>query len=82
MDIRPVTYNLKDDSQRVYAGFIAEEIADAGLTEFVSYNDSNEPESLNYSSMVVLCVSAIKEQQAIIQDLQSRLSALEAAQQA
>jgi hypothetical protein len=56
---------------------IAEEVHDAGLTEFVQYNDDGEPDALAYGNMVSLCIKAIQEQQAIITALETRLSALE-----
>ena len=34
---------------------------DIGLTEFVQYNDSNQPDALHYGNMVALLTNAIKE---------------------
>jgi hypothetical protein len=56
---------------------IAEEVHDAGLTEFVAYNDDNEPDALAYGNMVSLCIKAIQEQQATITALEARIAALE-----
>jgi hypothetical protein len=67
LTLRPVTYkgNGKIDGDTVFGGLIAEEVHDAGLTEFVVYNEENEPDALAYSNMVSLCVKAIQEQQTI-----------------
>ena len=63
------TGEFADD--KTYAGFIAEDIHALGLTEFVEYNDANEPDALNYASMVALMAKAI-------QDLNAKVEALEA----
>jgi hypothetical protein len=86
LTLRPVTYkgNSDADGDTVYGGLIAEEVHDAGLTEFVVYNEDDEPDALAYSNMVSLCVKAIQEQQALIQaqattitDLTARIETLE-----
>ena len=61
-----------------FGGLIAEEVHDAGLTEFVTYNDDNQPDALAYGNMVSLCIKAIQEQQATITALEARIAALEA----
>jgi len=69
--LRPVFFNSKnEDDSKTYAGLIAEEVHDAGFTEFVEYNDAGEPDAVFYANMVALC---IKE----IQDLKARVAALE-----
>jgi trimeric autotransporter adhesin len=77
MTLRPVTYKGNNDGDTVFGGLIAEEVHDAGLTEFVEYNDENQPDSLAYGNMVSLCIKAIQEQQTIIDDLKSRIETLE-----
>lgn len=84
-NLRPVTFksvNLDDDN--TYAGFIAEEVHDAGLTEFVFYLDG-QPDALHYPYMISLAVAAIKELsgqvtalKAEVAGLESRVTALEA----
>ena len=78
--LRPVTYkgNNDDDGNTVFGGLIAEEVHDAGLTEFVQYNDDDEPDALAYGNMVSLCIKAIQEQQETIKKLEARIAALEA----
>ena len=61
----------------VHGGLIAEEVHDAGLTEFVQYADDGTPDALAYGHMVSLCVKAIQEQQALIQQLTARVAQLE-----
>ena len=79
LTLRPVTYKGNSDGDTVFGGLIAEEVHDAGLTEFVQYNDDNEPDSLAYANMVSLCIKAIQEQQATITALEARIAALEGA---
>jgi len=75
--LRPVNYKGNNDGDTVFYGLIAEEVHDAGLTEFVEYNDENQPDGLRYPHMVSLCIKAIQEQQTIIDDLKSRIETLE-----
>ena len=78
MQLRPVTYQGIRDPGKVWGGFIAEEIEALGLTEFVVYDDQNRPDGLAYGNMTALLTKAIQEQQAMIEDLKTRLAALEA----
>jgi hypothetical protein len=80
MVLRPVTYKGKgkDDGDKVFGGLIAEEVHDAGLTEFVQYTDDGSPDALAYGHMVSLAFKAIQEQQAIIESLKTRIETLEA----
>jgi hypothetical protein len=77
LKLRSVTYEGKSemDSGKTFGGFIAEEVHDAGLTEFVQYAEDGSPDALAYGNMVALCVKAIQEQQAIIESLKARLDA-------
>jgi len=78
LTLRPVTYKSNNDGDTIFGGLIAEEVHDAGLTEFVQYNDDDEPDALAYGNMVSLCIKAIQEQQATITALTARIEALEA----
>jgi hypothetical protein len=73
--LRPVTYRGKEDGEQVFGGLIAEEVHTLGLTEFVQYDENNEPDALAYGPLVSLAFKAIQEQQAIINDLKARLDA-------
>jgi hypothetical protein len=80
LKLRSVTYksnNTKIDGDKTFGGFIAEEVHDIGLTEFVHYDTNDEPKSLHYANMVSLLTKAIQEQQGIIDSLTARLDALE-----
>ena len=59
-----------------FAGFIAEEVHAAGLTEFVQYADDGTPDALGYAQMTALLVKAIQEQQAMIAALQATVAKL------
>ena len=71
--LRPVNYKGNNDGETVFYGLIAEEVHDAGLTEFVEYNDENQPDGLRYPHMVSLCIKAIQEQQEQIDELKAKL---------
>jgi uncharacterized protein YaiE (UPF0345 family) len=77
--LRSVTYAGKNDPEKTFGGFIAEEVHEAGLTEFVEYDKNDQPDALAYGNMVSLCVKAIQEQQAVIEQLTQRIAALEQA---
>ena len=77
LTLRSVTYEGKTDGSKVFGGLIAEEIHEAGLTEFVQYAEDGSPDALAYGNMVSLCIKAIQEQQAIITTLTDRITALE-----
>ena len=77
LTLRPVTYKGNNDGDTVFGGLIAEEVHDAGLTEFVQYNEDDQPDALAYGNMVSLCIKAIQEQQATIEALTQRIETLE-----
>jgi hypothetical protein len=77
MQMRPVLFQSKgDDSGRDFAGFIAEEIDELGMTEFVDYDEEGKPDALNYANMTALLVKTIQEQQKQIQDQQKQIESL------
>jgi hypothetical protein len=78
MKLRPVTYkSINNNSDKIYAGFIAEELADLKLTELYENNDNGEPDAISYAYMVTLLTKAIQEQQTQIEALKQRLLILE-----
>ena len=79
MELRSITYKSKseNDKEKIFGGLIAEEIHKIGLTEFVQYAEDGSPDSIAYGNMVSLAFKAIQEQQAIIEELKARLTALE-----
>jgi hypothetical protein len=61
--LRAVYYEGKgeiDEGQR-FAGFVAEEVYDSGLTEFVVLDKEGKPDALHYGNMAALFASAIDE---------------------
>lgn len=79
MQLRPVTYKGNNDGELVFGGLIAEEVHEAGLTEFVQYAEDGTPDALAYANMVSLAFKAIQEQQAIIEQLKADVAALKGA---
>jgi hypothetical protein len=71
MQMRPVTYNSVNESEEgvQYAGLIAEEIHELGLTEFVQYANDGTPDALAYSNIVSLLIKGIQELKAEIEIL-------------
>jgi hypothetical protein len=79
MKLRSVTYKGINDGDTIFGGLIAEEVHEAGLTEFVQYAEDGTPDALAYGQMISLAFKAIQEQQVIINDLKARITALEGA---
>lgn len=64
LKLRPVTFKSKNsltDGDKIFAGFIAEEIDKLGLNEFVIYSQDKTPNALAYSNMTALLTKAIQE---------------------
>jgi hypothetical protein len=78
--LRPVNFNgVSDfDGDKLFAGFIAEEVEALNFKEFVIYDENGEPDGLQYANMVALLTKAIQEQQQMIETLQAKVAALEA----
>ena len=70
-NIRPVTYNKKDNKDKKEYGIIAEELNDL-FPEFVNKNDKGEIESVNYSRLTVLLIKAVKELKQEIEILKNK----------
>lgn len=66
------------DTERRYVGFIAEELHDIGLGQFVVY-DEQGPEAIAYDRLSVALLALDKQQQSQIDDLTKRIVALERA---
>jgi hypothetical protein len=77
LTLRSVTYKGNNDGDNVFGGLIAEEVHDAGLTEFVQYNDDGEPDALAYGNMVSLCIKAIQELKTELDSAKARIATLE-----
>jgi len=74
MKLRPVTYEGKSDidNGKTFAGLIAEEVHDLGLTEFVQYAEDGSPDALSYQNMIALAFKAIQELKAEIEILKNK----------
>jgi len=80
--MNPVSYKSKKDmhnsadekiDDKTYAGLLADDIHDLGLSEFVEYGEDGEVEGLFYERMVSVCINAIKELSAKVKDLEKKL---------
>lgn len=75
--LRPVIFKSIDpENNSTYAGFIAEEVHEAGLAEFVFYVDG-QPDALHYPHMIALAVAAVKELAGQVAALQGEVASLE-----
>lgn len=77
---RPVVYKSKcegDDKTKDHFGIIADEVDAVGIKELVSYNAEGEVEGFQYERLTAVLVKAIQEQQSIINELKTRIEALE-----
>ena len=72
MQLQPKYYKGKDDGNVQFAGLIAEDVHDLGLTEFVQYADDETPDALAYPNMIALLTKAIQELKAEIELLKSK----------
>ena len=78
LNISPVEYTPVEDSdtERRVLGFIAEDIADK-VPEIATYDDEGLPEYYDVNGIVAGLLSVIKDQQAVLDDLQDRMLQLE-----
>jgi hypothetical protein len=76
LKLRPVLYESKNpvEAGLKFTGFIAEEIDEIGLTEFVQYAPDGTPDALQYPHFVALLAKAIQEQQAQIEKLKALIN--------
>ena len=80
LSIEPMQYhyNAEPDTNPKKAGFIAEDVHDAGLHAYISYGEDGEPETINYEFYVSALQQVVRHQDAQIKDLLARVAALEA----
>lgn len=79
LKLNSVTFKGNEDGDTVFGGLIAEDVHDAGLTEFVQYDKDDQPDALSYGNMVALCIKAIQELSAKVTTLESEVAVLKAA---
>jgi hypothetical protein len=70
-------YNSDEDSAPKHAGMIAEEMHDAGLHAYVSYDRDGLPQTINYEFYVSALQQVVRSQAEQISDLYARLTVLE-----
>jgi trimeric autotransporter adhesin len=77
MNLRPVTFTLKNDptKERKF-GLIAEEV-DATFPGLVTYNSAGDPETVRYHDLPALLLNELQKQHNVIAMLQGRIQALE-----
>ena len=82
--LKPARFNfIADGTDRVVDGFIAHEVSDvvpeavAGEKDAVKDDGTIDPQGMDASKLVPLLTKAIQEQQVIIDDLKTRIEALE-----
>ena len=86
LSLEPKRFRLKDEAAedadaRYYAGFIAEEIDQTSLKDFVAYRTMEDgsvvPDGVYYGELTAALLEAIKHQDSIIKSLTNRLEILE-----
>lgn len=80
--IRVVSYRLRswvfgDGDAPVDVGVIAEELIDAGLSEFVVFDEDGAPLSVHYERLALVAIGALQELSHGVELLAQRLDALE-----
>ena len=75
----PVQFNYKseEDGSPKHAGFIAEQMVDAGLGGYVSFDKDGKPMTVNYEMFVSALQSVVRSQASQITNLEDRLNRLE-----
>jgi hypothetical protein len=79
LQIQPKYYKATNSGEQVFAGLIAEQIDEVGLSEFVQYAPDESPDAISYGHMAALFTKAIQELNAKVEALQARVDELEAA---
>jgi hypothetical protein len=78
--LNPISYNWKDSGEHIEAGFVAQEVEEV-LPEYVTTDeDENQTKGLTggmTAGYISVLTKAIQEQQALIESLEARITALE-----
>lgn len=75
--LRAVTFKHVRDQSKLFAGFIAEEVDECGLSVFVEHNEAGQPDAIHYANMTALSIAAIQEQQQMIETLKEQVATLQ-----
>lgn len=80
LEVEPVQFNYKseEDGSAKHAGFIAEQLVEAGLAGYVSFGSDGKPLTINYEKFVSALQLVARYQAEQITELQARVSWLEA----
>ena len=79
LKINSVRYNpIETPHANDQVGFIAEQIDEIGLNEFVAYDSDGNPLSVSYDRMTALLVNAIKELSVENESLKAEIIAIKA----
>jgi hypothetical protein len=70
-------YNSEEDGSAKHAGFIAEQLVDAGLGGYVSFGSDGNPRSVNYEMFTSALQSVVRYQASQITNLEDRIARLE-----
>ena len=79
-ELRPVSFNWKNDKGNDQLGFIAQEVETTSLKQLVgTYKDEDVEDyrTLHKEGLIPVLVKAVQEQQTIIEDLKARIETLE-----
>jgi hypothetical protein len=78
MKLRPVYFQPKNSKNNniFNTGFIAEEVEETGMVEYIDYDENGRANSIHYALMTSLLTKAIQEQQAIIESQATEIEQL------
>jgi hypothetical protein len=74
MQIQPKYYKGINDGDKQFAGLIAEQIHELGLTEFVQYAEDGTPDALAYTHMVAIVIKSIQELKQELDELKAKIN--------
>jgi hypothetical protein len=78
LQLNPVKYNsIEYPDGRDHIGFIAEEVNETDVKEFVVYDENQEPLAVSYNKMVALLTNTIKELNKENEDMMNQIEELE-----
>ena len=75
--LKPAQFNFINNANETVEGFIAHETEDVAPYAVIGEKDSEKMQGMDYGRITPILVKAIQEQQAIIEDLKSRIETLE-----
>lgn len=82
LNMRPRTWRDKQqveadpDTDKRYIGYIAEELDELGLSQFILYDDEGRPDAISYDRLVVGAIEVIKDLAAQVAELRGMVEKL------